>query len=301
MKNKLPIFAAVLMTALPAGVALSQTPAVAQQSGNELIARASQRLDGQNSLSAKMRQRIHLFGQDLSGSGAYMQLGDGPRRYLRMDMRVQLAGAQASLLQVCDGRFMWVRQEFPGHKTLGRVDLRRIQESLAAAGEEPQLDPVSNYMVLGGLPKLLAALENDFEFGKPSAAKIGEEPMISIRGTWKPEMLARLAIGQDDALQAGKGIDWSKMPDQVPDSVVLLLGASDLFPYRVEYHRSPEGNGSTPANYKTLATIEFYEVQMGAELDPLQFIFKPGDTEVADHTPLYMQKLGLLPGKRVLR
>ena len=307
MKNSLPTLAVGCLLAVLPQYAIAQVPNAAplrsEATAPATITQARQRLETQGALAAKMRQRIHLFGQDLSGSGVYMQLGNGPDRYLRLEMRVQLAAMQASLLQVCDGRFMWIRQELPTHKTLGRVDLRQIQESLAISAHEPQLDPLSNWMVLGGLPKLLAALESEFQFEPPTAAKIGNEPMLAVRGTWKPQMLAKLAAGQDDALRAGGAVDWSRIPQQVPDSVVLLLGAADLFPYRIEYHRTPAAQAEGEArNYKTLATIEFYEVQLGAELDPLQFIFKPGDAEVADHTPLYMQKLGLKPGAgRILR
>jgi hypothetical protein len=39
--------------------------------------------------------------------------------------------------------------------------------------------------------------------------------------------------------------------------------------------------------------MELFEVQFGPQLDPLQFQYKPGTQEVADHTELYLRKFGL--------
>jgi hypothetical protein len=44
-----------------------------------------------------------------------------------------------------------------------------------------------------------------------------------------------------------------------------------------------------------MLTMELFDVQFGAALDPLQFQYKAGDQEVADHTDFYLQKFGLAP------
>jgi hypothetical protein len=39
--------------------------------------------------------------------------------------------------------------------------------------------------------------------------------------------------------------------------------------------------------------MELFDIRLGEEIDPRVFAYKPGDKEVADHTELYLQNLGL--------
>jgi hypothetical protein len=67
---------------------------------------------------------------------------------------------------------------------------------------------------------------------------------------------------------------------------VLLLGQADLFPYRVEFHRSGG------ARQRVLVTMDFYDVTFDAPLDPVSFRYAPGNMSYADRTNEVIESLG---------
>src|SRR5262245_8563841 len=67
--------------------ARSQEPGA---SGQDLLAQAVRRLDGETAISAELRYRVNAFGHDLAGTGSYLQLGAGPQRLLRLELRMQV-------------------------------------------------------------------------------------------------------------------------------------------------------------------------------------------------------------------
>ena len=105
-------------------------------SGQELVRAAAVRLQSRTALDAKVRQRVDMFGQQLTGSGRYQQWGAGPATRLRMELKFQVADQVASLHQVSDGRFFWTRRDFPGQSSLSRIDLRIVYDVLEQRAEE---------------------------------------------------------------------------------------------------------------------------------------------------------------------
>ncbi|MCA9269376.1 MAG: hypothetical protein KDA41_12935, partial [Planctomycetales bacterium] len=82
--------------------------------GQQLVRRAAAAVESPSSASLEMRQNIRLFGHQLVATGRYQQLGSGPERRMRLDMKTSVAGHSASVQQICDGRFLWVRREVGG-------------------------------------------------------------------------------------------------------------------------------------------------------------------------------------------
>jgi hypothetical protein len=273
--------------------------------GQQLMAQAARELIQQPALEAKIRQRIDLFGHQLVGSGSYQQLGDGPEKLLRLELKLQVANQVTSLQQVSDGRFLWIRRDLPEKTTLSRIDLKQVRDAIRTSGQTPALDPGGNWMALGGLPRLLHGLNENFSFAEPPRPnQVGQVPVWVLRGQWKPERLAALLPNQRADILAGKPPRLEELPPRLPDSVVVTLGRDDvlpLFPYRIEYLRQDgagQGSSAGPpgiAATRSLVTMELFEVRRRADLDPRQFDYKPGDQEVADHTELYLKSLGLKP------
>ena len=85
----------------------------------------------------------------------------------------------------------------------------------------------------------------------------------------------------------------SKLPPQLPDRVFLLVGRDDLFPYHIDFRRSrAEGQGGRPkSESESLVTMELFEVQFGAPIDPTAFVCRPGDIEIQDWTDDYLAKI----------
>jgi hypothetical protein len=148
---------------------------------------------------------------------------------------------------------------------------------------------------LGGLPKLLGALERDFDFSAPQYGRWGKHrhTVWRLQGTWKREHLLRLLPAQQAAIRNGTAPDLTKLPEHLPDQVVLILGFDDLFPYRIEYRRSqPADDEQTPPVSIVLLGIEFYNVQFNLTFGRTQFIYEPGEVQFTDVTDSFLQSLG---------
>ncbi len=293
----------------------SVPPAANITDGNALVAQAARRVQAEPSVQAQIRFRIDAGGQNLLGNGLYLQLGDGPEKLLRFDLKLQVANRTAALQQISGQQYFWVRRDLPpaNHK-VSRVNLRAIRQAIAKQNVlndkdhdltgTPLRSPGDDaWLLLGGLPALLEALHRDFEFGAARAGEIefpaaGDGrahrlPVWAVSGTWKKERW--------EALTATADKSKTSLPPSLPQRVDLVLGRNErtfeLFPYRVIYYAgektSGAGQGAQAANLTPMVSLELFNVQAAAELDPRDFDYNPGEQEVEDLTQAYLQKLGL--------
>lgn len=282
--------------------------------GNSLLAAAARRVQAEPSVQAQIRYRIDAHGQNLLGNGLYLQLGDGPEKLLRFDLKLQVGQRTATLQQISGQQYYWIRRDLPpaSHK-VSRVNLRSIRQAIAKqhAGEDRDADlngiPLNSpaddaWLLLGGLPALLEGLARNFEFGAARAGEIdlpatvssgpARLPVWAVSGVWKKDRW--------DALHAASTKNKKLTPPELPVRVDLVLGRSErsfnLFPYRVFYYagksqgRAGEGGA---ANLTPMVSMELFNVQPAAELDPRDFDYNPGEQEVEDLTQAYLVKLGL--------
>jgi hypothetical protein len=157
--------------------------------------------------------------------------------------------------------------------------------------------------MLGGLSRLMTALESNFDFGAPKADELkftaadGKSverlPIWIVEGRWKTSRLKELTSETADAS--------GKLPEQLPDRVEVVLGRTEavlpLFPYRITYTRTGEskpsaGQGSAggPPPRKELLVLEFFNVFRKGDIDPSLFEYNPGDQVVQDLTTAYVQR-----------
>jgi hypothetical protein len=260
--------------------------------GNVLLRRAIASIDGQQSICAKVRQKIDLLGRQLVGSGIYLQQGRGPQRQLRFELKLQASHKTNSTLQVCDGTTLWIHEDLTDRKNLSRVDVARLR---GARPKSPPGPPSNAWLALGGLPKLLMNLENTFRFGPVTQSRLDALLVWTVEGQWKPAKLAELLPAQKGAIEAGQAADTRNLPPNLPDCVVIHLGCDDLFPYVIEYWRSQPADKSAKANPrgKLLAVLEMFEVQFGATIDRGQFVYQPGALQSIDRTQEFLDKFGL--------
>ncbi len=267
----------------------------ASKSGNRLMADAMAAVSTQTSIIAKIRQRTDLFGHELVGTGTYQQLGVGSDQRLRLELKVQVADRVTSLQQISDARFLWIRNDLGGDVQLSRIDLDKVRRALAKHEGKTAPNPGAQWPALGGLPKLLRGLNENFDFGKPRRTQLSDIPVWTVEGTWRREKLAGLLPDQKDDILAGRPARLDELPEHLPDSVSVVLGQDDLFPYRIQYHRHAAAGGavdpSSPS--KVIVSLELYEVLLGEPIDPLRFVYKPGDQLVADRTDRFLQSIGV--------
>jgi hypothetical protein len=263
----------------------------------------------ESSVKANVRFRVNAFNHDVTGVGTYLQLGQGPEKLLRLELKAQVGDRPAIIQEICSEDDYWVRRDIPSFgTTVGRASLRPIRQATAKLGHLPVGDPMSAWIMLGGLPRLLEGLNQNFHFGPAKATEIkfastsgeGTEqmPVWAVEGEWKPERLKGL-LGDKASADAGR------LPAQMPARVELVLGRVDeafpLFPYRITYYRAAptiEGTGEEAEAARRQAAVplmvlEFYGVYHMSHLDPREFDYDPGDQEVADLTQSFLLRLGL--------
>jgi hypothetical protein len=306
----LPIFAAIVaclaynlpalaQTPLPLNTSAAQAVAPASaapesSSGDALLRHVITAVDSQASISAKVRHRIDLLGRRLIGSGVYLQQGRGPTRSLRFDLNLQTAAKPASMQQISDGKELWISEEAGSSSRLSRVDLAR----LARARPKSPLPP-NAWMALGGLPKLLSGIESSFQFGTVAESRLEELPVWTIEGTWNRARLLQVLGDQKEAIEAGQPPDLSKLAPNLPDRVVLHVGCDDFFPYRIEYWRATsksDAKAEADDAGRMILLMELYEVRLGANINPQEFVFKRGATKPVDRTQEFLDRYSLEDG-----
>ena len=299
MKGSLPILT-LLVTLGLISVAMAQgsprESASSEPLAAEKLERAIAAIESYQSVTAKLRQRIDLFDQQLVGSGTYLQ-GPAADHTFRLELRIQVGDRVSSLQHVSDGKTLWTYRQFFDEGKLTKVDLRRVIAALSKqAGVTPGVGG-TQWLGLGGLPKLLRSLDEHFEFEELTEHRLGELPVWRLRGGWKTKHLAVLLPDQKTALEAGQPANLKKLRAELPDEVVLYLGRDDLFPYRIDYCRRSDGLASATlgeaSSKRTLLTLEIFEVGLNVPLDASRFVYQPGATPVPDATGDYLLSLGL--------
>ena len=251
--------------------------------------------DSHRFVSASIRQRADLMGRQLLGSGRYLELRQGVVPMIRLELSIEIAGQMTSLVQVCDGRLFWTYRKMLDGESLSHVDAVRATaalDGLLTASTTPAA--AADVPGLGGISRLIRGLRASFRFATAERGQLGELPVWRLEGDWKADQLAKVLPKQRDAILAGKPADLSRLPIYMPDRVVLLLGQEDLFPYRIEFRRIVPPKKSSSTEPRSVATLEFFEVNFSAPINPAQFIYTPGALAKADQdrTDEFLQSIG---------
>jgi hypothetical protein len=211
---------------------------------------------------------------------------------------VQAGDKTVTFQQISDGRFLWLRQDLPGGVDLGRVDLKRLQRELADPPPGNITPNMSAWMALGGLSKLLAGLETNFDFSDAQPTNLAGKEMLAVHGKWKTDRLAELVSSELAGAPSGEARDMlDHLPPQVPERVIVFLGRDDLLPHRVDYlcRRQQTKSNIQPRNgsssWTVIARLELYDVDAHAVIDPLQFVYRPDATRIEDRTGALIEAL----------
>jgi hypothetical protein len=282
-------------------------------------------LERRVSASARLRHQVFLGGNQLYGLGSYWQQGSGAD--LRVRLELQIAGQEASLLQISNSRFLWIDLRLPTGRSVSRLDLRQLRaDPVVAATSLDDLEPgnaawsaVQPEMIAhsGGLPSLLASLSENFSFLPPQAMRLAAQapadpqsasiPVFAVVGHWKHERLLSL-LARDHAshgeTREGESLNshlstLNSMPARLPQEVLLIVGQADLFPYRIEYRRleTPLAmSQDAPAipyqlSANPLVVLELTDVAFDVPIAAGQFDYAPGDADWIDQTATVLERL----------
>lgn len=254
--------------------------------GAKLIFDAIEQLSRQQTIAAKVRHRTQIFGHRLVGSGVYLQRKAQPDPLVRFSLSIQAGERSVSLLHICDGRFLWIRENFEPPGSLSRIDLRRIRSG--DDGLSRSSAPVTS--LSGGIVQLLRSLQDNFEFDAPHSLTFQDVPVWAITCRWKTDRLAAYLSKKHSAVGENGQIQFEELPSQVPNQVLVLLGKDDLFPYHIDFRRRQGLGSESEKHTESLVTMELFEVQFNAPINPTLFAYKPGDIEITDGTDEYLAK-----------
>lgn len=223
---------------LPTAPALANGPAGVE--GNAYLQQALAALERRESVVAKASQTGVIEGRTVESTGDYWQLGQGRDRQFQLKLQGLVTDDPVRLLQVSNGKFLWTDLRWGEAsdvqlRQIWRVDLRRLRKDLS----DPQSDQVRPgeasadnldaglWASLGGLPMLLESLDANFRFERPRQMLLRKTPVYAMVGFWREDQRETL-LQDSDTADTG-------LPSRLPHHVLVAIGASDLFPYRVEY------------------------------------------------------------------
>lgn len=266
--------------------------AQATVNGDAFVAEVLAAMERRSNVTAKLRHQSRLGNDTLLGSGHYWQLGAGPQRVTRWEMQTQVAGKNASYLQVFDGRYLWSDRHVPSGREIHRLDVGNLKARLRSnpktahdTSEWEELLRAAEFR--GGLSQMLADLLRRYRFAPPRATQLNGFAVEALIGQWRPEQFAELCTIIDEEHP------W---PEQLPHHVLLLVGESNLFPYVIEFRRATDApladnlTGLKPT-HDPLTRYEIFEVQFAAAVDNTIFQFKPGDVDWSDETSLVFDQV----------
>ncbi len=293
-------FAAVVVVArsqtaapVPAGGTVTAAPAtsgvfVPGVRAADVLEGAIRQFQSFDSVAAAINLEINLLGYDLIGSGMYLEQDPAHGHHVRLELNVHRGDQTFTLLQVCDGRYLWNYRDRGVGPEVSRINLEKISQAREERNRQPFWPDD-----LTGMATYLRRLRNAFDFGPVEDFRSPQGLSLwRIRGRWKPDSLTAMLPEQKKAIEQGSPVDLSKLPAYAPDEVVLCLRQNDLFPCTLEYCRTSadqEGHKKTAV----ITAMWLSNIKVNIPIEPVCFHYSPGDLKPMDQTQWYMQKYGV--------
>lgn len=261
--------------------------------GNGLMKRALLTLEQRGSIRAQIDQVGWIGEESIQTRGDYYQVGSGGERKFRVRQQGELAGVPTKLLRISDSRFLWsdlawLADESETQRQVTRIDLRRLRSLVSSSADELSDDPTASdpfsWSRFGGLPMLLAGLDESFQFGAPRRMQVRNETVAAMVGRWRPERLEQLAPGKS-------------LPSRMPQHVVIAFNEATLFPLLIEYRDArdalaavglPDEALLTPSR-RPLLKIDLQGATFGERFDPNLFTYRPSVDDWSDQTDREVQ------------
>ncbi|MBW3543627.1 MAG: hypothetical protein KY476_25530 [Planctomycetes bacterium] len=252
-------------------------PAEAQgEAGRDVVAKARENLVGK-SLETELVESIRFGRRRFEAVGRYLQ---GQNLQMRLEFAVKIGDTVGTLLEVCDGQMLWSRQQIGEAKPKITVrDVHRILSAANAAGPSDEMI-LRAELGLGGLPALLAAIEQNMDFDPARRETVDGKDVIVVDGRWNQAFVSRWQ-------QAGAPDQPAVLPPHVPDGVRLYFD-SQLIPRRIVYlKKPPDREIALP-----MLSLDFRDIRLNPPIEEGAFQFKP-DSKVyqEDVTDRYIDRL----------
>ncbi len=251
--------------------------------GQDLLAAAIESLEENEAVRASVRHETTLLGRRVVGRGVYLEQQASPWRRVRLELSTQMGEKAGSLVQLCDGRYLWTYDSLAPQPRVEKVDLARVAEALDDGRQPEDLVDLSTVPTFYGLPKLLKALSRRFAFGRAAPGRWGpaRQPVWRVEGQW---IAQQATVDTEHAADRGSSgaapVRGPALPPLVPDTVVVLLDQQNLFPLRIEFRWTREAALGKDA----AVVVDLFDVKLDVPIDSTRFSYSPGNLEVVDQT-----------------
>lgn len=280
-KPAAPAPAPAAPAAAPPATAAKAPPANGDPLKTLRTAREKLTAPGVRSIKSRIIERVAIGDRRFRLEGTYVQ---GTDLRLKLELKVlpdsSEEGLEGSFSEVCDGTILWARHQIGSQMRVTRRDVRQILNASKSAGTGNLL---ALELGLGGLPALLASLEQSMKFDSLSQEKVNGKSFTVIGGSWS-----------ETTLQTFKANTGNRQTSHIPDSVRIYLEPGILFPRRIDFlkkHKDPEET-------EVIAELDFLDIVINDHLDDHQFEFElPNGVRTIDVTNEYLRQLKGAPGK----
>jgi hypothetical protein len=229
-------------------------------------------------LKTTLWQQLDVQGLTFEAQGTYLL---GPNRQMRLDLKLQVGGAEGSLLQVSDGKTLWdVTRIGTQPATVAKVDLTKVLDVLGSPNLLEMREQFFQGQSFAGVQPLLNALRGQMVFTQKQDGSWRGKPVYMLTGSWKE----------------ARG-DIKNWPDALPRHSRLYLDRETLWPHRLEWW-GPAGGRKEDV---LLMQVEFRDPEHPPKLPAKEFVFDPGPlgVEVQDKTAAFVdsaKRLSRMPG-----
>ena len=249
-----------------------QNAAVNPQS---VLERSRETLISVKSLRTRMIETVQIGSRRFRAEGTYVQ---GTDLRLRLELAVRVGGLDGELIEVCDGAVLLKYRRIGETARVTRRDVRAILSAASASPANLSQAILTAELGLGGLPALLASIEQTMTFDSASTQSIDGEDFDVIEGPWNSERRKQF----DQTFGAGRAL-----PEHIPDRVRLYFDGSNL-PRRIVYlKRNTASEGLFP-----MVSITFEDMVVNSPIEESQFRYDPPEhIPREDITHQYIQRL----------
>ncbi len=280
------------------GPALPQTPPPSLPKGAEtkkddppteaelLLDAAIGKVKEIESVEAELRQDVIMLGQKFRVEGTYLK---GPGLRVRMELKLKdLADADGTMLQVCDGTTLYDFQRIAAAQNYRKLGIAKVMEAIDAANFETEMrEQLVRQFGIHGPEALLIGLRKAVLFDQKDEDTLDDQPVWVLRGTWKD----KAALGGP-----AQGSPTGILPPYVPSIVALTISQETGWPHRLEMKgRVRVGPGSAmakkadtkpqanPARQEQVSsvTLTYQNVKIGSTIAPERFAFAVPDARLA--------------------
>lgn len=258
-------------------------PSEKTPSAVSLLRQSRKDLNSLSSMRAQLDETISFGPKRFKAAGLYLQ---GDRLRLKLEYHLKLGESEGTLLEVCDGQLLWTEQTIDNSVQVTRRDVKQILET-ANSLMPSRSTALHTELGLGGLPALLASLENTMTFTVGDSKTVDGREVTILEGRWNKEYFSLWSNNSDDP--------DVMLPAYVPDRVRIYMehishkNRTVLFPTRIIYLKKTDPEKS---KYRPIVRLEFAKIVLDGPVDEDEFVYTPkeGITPV-DLTQEYIQQL----------